>query len=345
MNNIRCAQCAMVNWVGAGVCRRCGAQLAFLEEVVAQGKGAGESFERRPTGAGLNVCSFCGTEFTGYFCSLCRKPVRVTKLKPDVTEKSRLLALVGSTKAKIVVASAIGLVALALTLIVRWYGGEVKAKEFQSDLISNSESFRRPLTVSFPERSSELAPGVEVLKELGLVRSRVGVLTLRYTDATGEVWTEEAADLKGEDPSVIQTKVIAQTELTERGRRESEGWERFDFTDATLGPWRKSKGWRVPLGVREFIEVRSVYPAAKGTLEHSAVDFTWRWKPNEVGRHFDLSGEAFLRLPDAARHDMERLGFNNSSKIYTGTAILRFTEDGWSVEEIQFAQTEISARQ
>ena len=293
----------------------------------------------------MNVCSFCGTEFTGYFCSLCRKPVHVVRQKPDVSEKSRLLALVGSTKAKLIVVSAIGVIALALTLIVRWYGGDVKAKEFQTDLISNSEMFRRPLTVSFVERGSELAPGVEVLEELGLVRSREGVMTLRYTAGTGEVWTEEARDLKGEDPSVIQTKVMAQTELTERGRRESAGWEQFETTDARLGPWRKSKGWRVPVGAREFIEVRQVYPAAKGTLEHSAVDFTWRWKPNEVGRHFDLGGESFMRLPDAARQGLEQLGFNNSSKIYMGTATLRFTEGGWIVEEIQFTQTDAIAQQ
>jgi hypothetical protein len=344
MNNVRCARCAMVNWIGAGVCRRCGAQLAFIEEV-AGGASGGGSFERRPTGSGLNVCSFCGTEFTGYFCSLCRKPVRVSNVKPDVSEKSRLLALVGSTKAKIIAASAIGLAAIALTLIVRWYGGDVKAKEFQTELISNSEMFRRPVTVSFPERGGELAPGVEVLEELGLVRSHVGVMTLRYSAGTGEVWTEETRDLKGEDPTVIQTKAITQTELTEWGRRESESWEQFETTDATLGPWRKSKGWRVPVGVREFIEVRQVYPAAKGTLEHSAVDFTWRWKPNTVGKHFDLGGEAFLRLPDAARQGLERLGFNNSSKIYTGTAILKFTEEGWQLDEIQFAQTDTIARQ
>lgn len=340
MNNMRCAQCGIVNWVGAGVCRHCGAQLAFIEEVAGGTRGGAGSSERRPTGAGLNVCSFCGTEFTGFFCTLCRKPLHVTELKPDVTEKSRLLALVGSTKARIIVVSALAVVVLALTLIVRWYGGGREAKEFQSELIRNSQPFRMPLTVSFPERSSELAPGVEVLEELGLVRNRVGVMTLRRTDASGQVWTEEVADREGADPTVVKTKVIAQTELTEKGRRESEGWERFDFTDATLGPWRKSQGWRVPLGVREFIEVRRVYPGIKGVLELSDVEFTWRWKPNDMGRHFDLAGEAFLRLPDTARAAVERLEFNNSSKIYTGVATLRFANGEWSVDEIQFIQAE-----
>lgn len=338
MRKIKCAGCGLVNWVEEGACRRCGAQLAFIEEVEAK---ADAYFERRPTGEGVNVCSFCGTEFKGFFCTLCRKPVRETRPLPDAPENSLLAPFKSSMKAKLVAAAAIVALVSAVALIVHLYGGS-DASEFQSEIIKKADAFREPLTFSFAEAGKETAPGLKTLEELGYVRISVENLALRLDASGGEVWSAETG-ADASDASIIKRRSVARAELTEAGRAASAAWRSYEAKDASLGSSGKSRGWRVPLGEREFLAVTRVIPAAKGVFEASSVEFTWRWKPNEMGRRLDVSGPDFQNLTQAAQTDARRLVFNDSAKIYAGAATLRLEDGKWSVQDVSFAQTEKAA--
>src|ERR687889_807283 len=99
MKSVKCARCGLVNWVEDGVCKRCGEMLALLEEVKAEASGdaseAAAAVEETP-----RVCSFCGTEFRGFYCPLCRKHAREAPAPGPEVERSFVAALLPSRKTK-----------------------------------------------------------------------------------------------------------------------------------------------------------------------------------------------------------------------------------------------------
>lgn len=339
MNSVKCARCGLVNWVGTE-CRRCGVALAFIEKVSAAPpvERAPWQDEHRAGSRGVNICTFCGTEFEGFFCTLCRKHVKPAALAPHVTERSKVWALVTSWKLHVALVALLAAASVAVVIIVRTHGdGSEEATEYQAGLIQASAQFTTPPAVTFVERSAEPAAGVEVLEALGLVRCRTEAMTLRRTASGEEVWSEDAMMI--EEPkgaAVVLRHDITTTELTGNGIVESAAWQTYKAWEPSLGPWRESKGWRVPLGEREFVRVRRSYPKSGGALDVTAVEFTWRWKPNTLGRRFDASRDEFKTLPSTAQQNAMRLAFNDSTKLHEATATLRFDGAFWSVQEIDF---------
>jgi hypothetical protein len=89
-------------------------------------------------------------------------------------------------------------------------------------------------------------------------------------------------------------------------------------------------GWTVPVGTRELIELTSVEEADTDTAQ---VQFSWKWKPNEVGRHFDISEQVPQSAPRWKRKSNPRL---SSEFPFKGTAEVGRTANGWEVKSIKW---------
>jgi hypothetical protein len=89
-------------------------------------------------------------------------------------------------------------------------------------------------------------------------------------------------------------------------------------------------GWTVPVGTRELIELTSIEEADTATAQ---VQFTWKWKPNEVGRHFDISEQVPQSAPRWKRKSNPRL---SSELPYQGAAELSRTGNRWEVKTIKW---------
>ncbi|HEX5708721.1 MAG TPA: hypothetical protein VFX96_15585 [Pyrinomonadaceae bacterium] len=330
MNSVKCARCGLINWVEDGECKRCGELLALLEEVKldAAADGASDPAMSAPAGETSRVCSFCGTEFKGYFCTLCRKHAREAPLPGPEVERSFLAALLPSWKMK-AAAALVLLLSIAGVLYAAGTFGGSRAGEFQAELIRQSDSFNAPVSFALAEQvEGHTGPAVPVLRELGLVRVR----TAKPVGGTGE-------SVVGQEDKVTETQLfwaeVTRVELTEEGRRESAGWKTFE---PKLGARAKDAGarvWAVPVGEREFLEVKRVYPTTPGVYELSTVEFTWKWKPNALGRHFDVRSGEHAAMSDAARKNASMLGLD-SEATREGKATLRYDGKRWAIEHVTF---------
>lgn len=329
---IECAHCGFSNWPGEVICSRCASPLSFIEEVTREA-GVG----RGPAARATNRCSFCGTEFEGHFCTLCRKPLRPhVEPLPSETEPSAFSSLFMPTKTKLIVAAVVVAVTAAAALFARGvgHGGATRS---HGEAIRKSFDFQTPVAVSFADRGEQLAPGVEVLRELGVVNYRFGTLTLRRLRVDLAVWIEDyTLAERGEIvPGAKPVPLVAVT-LTETGKKDSAGWGTFKPPAEAQSPWKESQGWRVPVGVREFVEVRDAQPVSQGAVDLLEVVFAWRWRPNELGRHFDVSSEEFKALSAGAQLSALSRDFNDSTMTYQGRALLKYEAGQWVVRDLSF---------
>lgn len=324
MNSVKCARCGLVNWVEAGECKRCGEMLALLEEVRAEATDDVDDFAPAATPEETpRVCSFCATEFRGFYCPLCRKHAREAPAPGPEVGRSFVAALLPSWKTKAAAVLALVLAAAAALYAAGTFGRS-RAGEFQAGLIRRSEAFNRPVTFSVEERADgDGAPAVVVLRELGLVRTVETSVETEAGDETPEAETS-AAPFR-----------LTRVELTEEGRRESGAWKASEARAAARPQESAGRVWAVPVGGREFIEVKRVYPTSQGVYELSTVEFTWRWLPNDLGRHFDVRSGEHAALTDAARAGAATLGLD-SEAVRTGKAVLRYDGLRWFVENLVF---------
>lgn len=324
MKSVKCARCGLVNWVEDGECKRCGEMLALLEEVkVETADDACQGASVAAAGETPRICSFCGTEFKGFYCPLCRKHAREAPLPGPEVGRSFLAALLPSWKWKAAAVVSLMLSTAAALFAAGTFGGS-RADEFQAELIRQSESFNAPVRLALDERAhAHAGPAASVLRELGLVRLRT-VETEGGPAAEGE--TREAADANA-------PATVTRVELTEEGRRESAEWKASEPKGVAKG--EGARVWAVPVGEREFLEVRKVYPTSPGVYELSTVEFTWRWKPNRLGRYFDVRSGEHAALSNDARRGATTLGLD-SEAVREGKATLRYDGRRWFVEHVTF---------
>lgn len=332
MNSVKCARCGLVNWIEGGECKRCGNSLAFLEEV--KEEVTETTAEASPVDEGARVCSFCGTEFRGYFCPLCRKHARVAPAPGREVERSVLTSLLPSLKIKIAVALVLLMATGGVLFAASRFGVGGRADKFQAELIQKSEAFAQPVTVSFSEKAETPAPGVEVLREVGLVRIRTG-----ETETARPVPHLLEANEQQEEQAAPERVSFTRVELTAEGLKEKEsgGWKSTEAKPSgdLAARAEGERVWAVPLGEREFLEIKKVYPVAVGVYEVSTVEFTWRWKPNRVGLYFDVRSGEHASLTETVRRGAATLGLD-SAATREGKATLRYDGKQWAVRDITF---------
>lgn len=81
-------------------------------------------------------------------------------------------------------------------------------------------------------------------------------------------------------------------------------------------------GWRVAIGTRQLLHVDKIHNWKDANenipVNELAVDFTWRWMPNDFGDAFDSESETFRSLPDSVQESARNFG----ARMNTGTAML-----------------------
>jgi hypothetical protein len=135
-----------------------------------------------------------------------------------------------------------------------------------------------------------------------------------------------------EYPDSAASPVVVAAMLTDEGRSVSGEWQ------------RSGESWIIPTAQRGLVEVTGL---AGGDSESKTAraEYTWRWKPTEAGKYFDVSSQEHQSLPDAIRRNlggvsmadlMRQLGgvvVFDSSKTQTGSASFRLYDDGWRLEK------------
>lgn len=200
-------------------------------------------------------------------------------------------------------------------------------------VIQSSALFSKPVTVvasSKTSRSNE-SPSLEAL-----TLRDAGLLTI-----DDEPSTPASPPPFSPDPNPPSIRTIRRTNLAlmrdstvatvarliPKDIAATRDWQPFE------DPEHQRRGWIVPVGNRELNEITSV----EGTDTDAArVHFTWHWKPNEVGRHFDFNGQA---------RQMNAHGRPKSNPVlsgefpFKGTAELSRTANGWEVKSIKWDLT------
>jgi hypothetical protein len=352
MRGISCVKCGLKNWLEEGECKRCGEPLAFIEEVgwrdAERDHGRGELYavsrEEIPT-----TCSFCGARGFGTCCPVCRKQLK--PLKTNIASgKGRFRRFLSSANG---IAASMLIVAIAATGVaygVAWKRADsalaVKAKFAHA--IREAQDFKAPVYVSFEEDSKELAPGVRLLMEKGLVSFRTGTTprTIHVEEVdkeTGELVRHDREDPNGGRP-------YAHVDLTSRGATESVNWKRLAADS------RPSPGWSVPLGTRELIEVVEIRQSRPLTHEEYervplelrasiqpsdifvTVPFTWRWKPDELGRYFDVSSDDHRSLSAPAQESARAFSTNDSTKVRVAIGLFVYRDGQPFVKGVLFEE-------
>lgn len=353
MKDIKCAQCGLINWAIEEKCLRCGRALAAggpdADEAQAEAAAVEDDEQAHPAhepppadGAPADpyqsVCGFCGTTFKGAFCTLCRKPVAPV-LSPRERERAQTFsgALFSSAKAKVGVSLLVGFIVVASVAAYRGMTGVSAAasEAYLTDLIKGSLLFKQPVTLSLmKEGRGDLAPGVEVLQEIGLASFTTGTLQPKQKSSLSFFPGREPAREQASSPAPPPQR-FSRVELTEQGLKESAGWEPINggiFTGTVPGV----AGWRIPVGEREFVSIKKISLPIPNVYTMTNVEFTWRWKPNRAGKHFDVNSEEFKTLSPRAQQSATACPFSDSTKIYNGMATMTYEENVWGVSGIEF---------
>ena len=106
--------------------------------------------------------------------------------------------------------------------------------------------------------------------------------------------------------------------------------------------FKKEIGWRVPIGTREFLQVDQIHNYKDVNenipLNELAVDFSWRWVPNELGDAFDTESATFRSFPDDVQREAGLWGVRmNTSGPMHSRAYLRREGKEWVLRLIQWS--------
>ena len=101
-------------------------------------------------------------------------------------------------------------------------------------------------------------------------------------------------------------------------------WQAFE------DPERQRQGWIIPVGARELTEITSIEEVSAETVQ---VQFKWNWKPNEVGRHFDITQPTGRPDPPWKRKSNPVL---STAFPFNATAELSRIGNKWEVKSIKW---------
>ena len=111
----------------------------------------------------------------------------------------------------------------------------------------------------------------------------------------------------------------------------------------SMGEVKRDDAWRVLVGAREFVRVDKIHnwkdPNIEVPVNQLAVDFSWRWRPNELGDAFDSRSAAFESLPDSVQEAARSAGIRmNTGDLMHSRAYLERDRNGqWKLRLIEWS--------
>jgi len=135
-----------------------------------------------------------------------------------------------------------------------------------------------------------------------------------------------------EIPYTVGTMIIPGWQLTRRsraGKRGKQLWQEMKLPVSEEA---------LPIGKKEFVAVSGI---TKQGEAQAIADFTYKWKPNELGRALDERTEEFKKLPEEVRTRLtQKKGLMHASSSIDwsgerqGKAIFQKYDDGWRLVRI-----------
>jgi hypothetical protein len=181
----------------------------------------------------------------------------------------------------------------------------------------------------------EATPAAYTLAHVGLIYIHTGTsynVSPNY-NSQGKMVIDPNTGIVPQESRHVSLEVIGD------GQTRSANWEPYEIKkDGTVG-------WKVPIGEREFGRVVQVMSMPEGVASASAdslmVSFTWKWKPNELGKSFDKGSPSYVT--PATPKNFPRSPFdvevNDSRATYWGTADLHRTGDTWEAGRVSWHGT------
>jgi hypothetical protein len=250
-------------------------------------------------------------------------------------------------------------IALAATLGLGGCLSRAVTKKDAAELIRVSAAFTRPKFAHIPRLltfqgfyySEYGAEGVLSITDLARVDPTLAILKLERVISVSEsiygpgrgamhqlVITPTGIDssslMADEDPRA--GAYDAQEELDAQEER------RMGSSLVSWNSFKKEIGWRVPIGTRELLQVDQIHNWRDANenipVNEIAVDFSWRWVPNEFGDAFDSQSATFRSFPDELQKSAASWGI----RMYTESPMhsrAYFRRDGkqWTLNVIQWS--------
>ena len=213
------------------------------------------------------------------------------------------------------------LIAVVATPLLLWFRQSSQHQDMASAIKSSSQ-FTEPLTVEASQTkdaSGKLSAEAMTLVDAGLLVYEKGSYVSEPVVTSSEVPLPQhlAFNLK-----------LTKSRLTLKDSAVAQDWQTIDDEQKT--------GWIVPVGRRELIEATSVESSDSSKAK---VTFTWNWKSNEVGKHFDFD------LYDSGQHRAPKSNpILSSTHVYGGIAELIRADDKWVVQSIKWNMDDSAIR-
>lgn len=244
-----------------------------------------------------------------------------------------------------------GVVSFASGCLSKPISGEAAAK-----LVGESAAFTRPKFAHIPRlitfQGYSASPygteGVLSISDLARIDPTVAILKLArrvnvsesiYGPGRGAMHRIIVSPVGIDSTSLIADEVPrlddAQENIDaqeERPPNAAYGWNRV----------QRELGWRAPIGTRELLHVDRIHNWRDANenlpVNELAVDFTWRWLPNDLGDAFDSESETFRAFPDSVQEAARRFGARmNTSATMQSRAYLHRDGGRWRLHVIQWS--------
>lgn len=249
--------------------------------------------------------------------------------------------------------------ALASVLLATGCLSKPITKNDAAQLIRVSAAFTRPKFAHIPRQltfqsywSSQYGTeGVLSIDELSKVDPTVAILKLTRAISVSEsifgpgqgamhllvitpIGIDSAALLADEDPrspgADPQETIDAQEERPQ------------SYMQVSYNHFKRELGWRAPIGARQFLQVDQIHNWRDANeqipVNELAVDFSWRWVPNDLGDAFDTASETFRSFPDKVQESAGTWGVRmNTEGVMRSRAYFYRDNATWKLRLIQWS--------
>lgn len=232
-------------------------------------------------------------------------------------------------------------------------------KRDAGELVRSSAAFTRPKFAHIPRLmtfqgyySSEYgSEGVLSITDLAKVDPTLAILKLQRVISISEsiygpgrgAMHQLVISPTGIDASVLMADEDARSGAYDPQEELDAQEERRRGTSlVSYNSFKKEIGWRVPIGTREFLQVDQIHNYRDANenipLNELAVDFSWRWVPNELGDAFDTESATFRSFPDEVQREAGVWGARmNTSAPMHSRAYFRREGKEWVLRLIQWS--------
>ena len=220
--------------------------------------------------------------------------------------------------------------------------GELSRSEAQS-LIENTKDFKQPWTLNlmtnteknqYPHATIYKKSAIETFEQAS--KRDLDEFLQFYSDIgvayhLGAIKIDQT--FKSEEPPSPPVTTSASFKYLLKVRTSDKGkayWDEIEIPENG----EIDKETNLPLAHKEFVQVTGI---TKDGENRAIAEYTYRWVPNQLGKHFDLSKEEFMKMPEKVKYNLQHgnSGGQDKSINWDGevkqVALFQKFDDGWRI--------------